>query len=66
MKTYAVTGMTCGGCERSVVAAVTRKVPGVTVAASHTSGEVRVQGEHAPGAVEAAVTAAGFGFGGEK
>lgn len=60
--TYKVSGMTCGGCERSVVRALSRAVPGATVSASHAEGTVTVSGEHDAKAVSQAVEGAGFTF----
>jgi copper chaperone len=58
-----VRGMRCGGCERSVVAAV-RALPGVEAAAAdHLAEELEVTYDPAVAALEpirAAVAAAGF------
>ena len=56
-----VTGMSCGGCVKSVKKAVER-VPGVTGAeVDLESGKVKVEGEAAPEAVKKAVEVAGYG-----
>ena len=61
--TYHVTGMTCGGCVRSVSNAITRALPGTTVAVELATGEVRVTGPQTAEAVAQAVDDAGFGMG---
>ncbi len=58
--TYAVQGMTCSHCERSVQEEV-EALPGVTAArADHASGTVVVTGKADADAVAAAVQAAGY------
>ena len=64
-KTFKVGGMTCGGCAKSVVAAVGKVAPGAEVAADHAAGLVTVEGEVAAEAVKQAVEAAGFDYLGE-
>ena len=61
MKTYNVTGMTCGHCEMSVQEEVS-EIAGVTsVKADHVSGTVEVEGEgFTDDAVAAAVSEAGY------
>jgi copper chaperone len=64
MKTeFKVTGMTCGGCERSVQNALTSR-PGVSSAtADRTTGTVTVEFDPAvigPAAIAKAITDAGF------
>lgn len=41
-----VTGMTCGGCERSVEAVLRDGFPGIEVKASHIKGIVHIQSEN--------------------
>lgn len=63
-RTLKVRGMTCGGCEASVVRVLTA-LPGVTGAtASHATGEVRVttSGPGAPSDAELAAAIARAGF----
>jgi len=62
--TYQVTGMTCGGCARSVRNALERVLPGQVEAISHEDDTVTVSGAHDPRIVEEAVSGAGFRFGG--
>ena len=60
-RTYDVTGMTCGGCVRSVEAVV-GKLEGVeAVRVPLDAGKVEVEGEVAPERVVAAIEKAGFG-----
>ncbi len=55
-----VSGMTCGGCARSVTRAV-QMVPGVTRAmVDLEGGAVKVDGDVAPDAVAQAIERAGF------
>lgn len=63
--TYRVTGMTCGGCSRSMSSAIERAIPGLKTVVSHEEDTVVVQGSHEPAAIEKAVADAGFDFGGE-
>jgi len=63
--TYRVTGMTCGGCSRSMSGAIERAVPGLSITVSHEDDTVVVHGSHDPAAIEKAVADAGFDFGGE-
>ena len=60
--TYRVTGMTCGGCARSIERALDRAVPGVAVTVSHEDDAVTLNGAHDAAAVKAAIEAAGFVF----
>jgi copper chaperone len=62
--TYNVSGMTCGGCARSVTNAVSLALPETTVVVSHEAGTVQVSGTHALEQVKQAVEDAGFDFGG--
>ena len=63
-KEYGVGGMTCGGCVRSVTDALERALPGRAIAVDLARGVVRVDGPHDEGAVQRAVEAAGFDWGG--
>jgi len=63
-KIYKVSGMTCGGCAKSVTRAIQRVAEGVTVEVSHEAGEARVEGPHEPADIKRAVEDAGFEFGG--
>ncbi|MDD7483183.1 MAG: heavy metal translocating P-type ATPase [Clostridia bacterium] len=61
MKQYEVTGMSCAACSARVEKAVS-KVPGVTACSvSLLTNSMGVEGTAAPGAVSAAVEAAGYG-----
>lgn len=61
-RSYAVEGMTCGGCERSLSAAVGR-LAGVEVAeADSATGRLLVRGVFDDSDVRAAVDAAGYRF----
>ena len=62
--TYRVSGMTCGGCVRSVTRAVEAALASVEVEVSLEQGSVRIRGHHDPEAVKRAVEDAGFSFGG--
>ena len=49
MRTYKVTGMTCGGCEKSVSRAIKKQLGEDTrVDANAKAGEVRVEGSADP------------------
>jgi copper chaperone len=61
-KSYTVDGMTCGGCARSVTAAIQAKAPGLTVEVDLEARRVRVAGPHESKQVEDAVEGAGFDF----
>ena len=61
-KTYRVTGMTCGGCVRSLTKAITRAAPGAAVSVDLAAGTVTVDGDAQDAAVAGAVEAAGFTF----
>jgi copper chaperone len=64
--TYAVTGMTCEHCVRSVTEEVS-EVPGVTgVDVDLANGRVTVSGAADADAVRAAVVEAGYEVGGES
>ena len=61
ISTYAVTGMTCEHCVRSVSEEIS-EIPGVTaVEVDLASGRVTVQGDADDDAVRAAVAEAGYG-----
>lgn len=62
--TYRVSGMTCGGCARSVTNAIRRATPEVEVEVDVDQGRVRVRGAHEERRVREAVEGAGFDFGG--
>lgn len=58
--TFEVQGMTCNGCEQSIVRAL-RELPGVDeVRASHTLGRVDVDGTAPRDQLAKAIEAAGF------
>ncbi len=63
-KSYNVSGMTCGGCARSVEAAIKAVAPQASVTADAAKGQVTVEGANAK-QVEVAVRDAGFDFQGE-
>ena len=59
-QTITVTGMSCEGCERNVVAAV-EPLPGVdSVEADHAADRVHYEGEADPAEVAAAIAEAGY------
>lgn len=60
-QTYRVTGMTCGGCARSVETAIKAAAPGATVAADFAACKVSVEGASEE-QVKTAVDEAGFSF----
>jgi copper chaperone len=60
-KAYRVTGMTCGGCARSVEAAIKAAVPGATVTIDLDAAKVSVDGASEE-QVKEAVDQAGFSF----
>ncbi len=62
--TYRVTGMTCGGCARSLTGVIERAAPGLTVVVSHEERAATITGAHDPAVIEKAVADAGFEFGG--
>jgi len=65
-KTYKVSGMTCGGCAKSVTRAIQRVAPGVEVEVSWEKGEARVEGSHDPTALKQAIEDAGFSVDGSS
>jgi copper chaperone len=61
MRTFKVTGMTCGGCEKAVVQAVKRQLGDDThVEADSGKGEVRVDSSADPQIVSFAIEGAGY------
>ncbi|MEO5375443.1 MAG: heavy-metal-associated domain-containing protein [Alphaproteobacteria bacterium] len=62
--TYRVSGMTCGGCARSVEMAITAAAPGAKVRVDLSAARVIVDGVADSAVVEKAVTDAGFTYGG--
>ncbi len=62
--TYHVTGMTCGGCVRSVTRAVAALSPDLRVEVDLARGTRRGSGEHSEEPVRLAVERAGFQFDG--
>ena len=61
MATYRVTGMTCGGCARSVETAIKAVAPAATVSVDLAAKAVTVDGASAE-QVKKAVDEAGFDF----
>ena len=59
---YRVGGMTCQGCARSVVAAITRAAPAVSAEIDVGTGIVAIEGAIGADAVKKAVEGAGFDF----
>lgn len=64
-KTYKVAGMTCGGCAKSVTAALSKAAPEAEFAVDHAAGLVSVKGVVAADTVKQVVENAGFDFLGE-
>ena len=62
--TYKVEGMTCGGCVRSLTAALETSLPDAQIDVQLEGGLVRVVGEHDGYLIEQAVGDAGFEFAG--
>ena len=60
-ETFKVSGMTCGGCARSVEQAIKAAAPSATVAVDLPNGKVTVDGADAQ-VVAKAVDDAGFDF----
>ena len=61
MRTYKVTGMTCGGCENSVTRAIKKRLGEHTaVEANARTGEVRVDSSADPQIVVFAIGSAGY------
>jgi copper chaperone len=61
-KTYKVSGMTCGGCARSVEKAIKAVAPAAGVTIDVATGNVRVEGAVDEGLLAKAVDDAGFEF----
>lgn len=59
--TYRVTGMSCGGCSKSVTSAIQEIAPGAKVEVNLEAKAVTVDGAD-EAQVRQAVDAAGFGF----
>lgn len=62
--TYRVTGMSCGGCSKSVTSAIQEIAPGAKVEVNLEAKAVTVDGAD-EAQVRQAVDAAGFGFEGK-
>ena len=62
---YKVSGMTCGGCVRSVTNAITARNSAVKVEVDLPTGVVTVDGDLSEDTVKDAVEGAGFDFGGK-
>jgi copper chaperone len=62
--TYRVTGMSCGGCSKSVTSAIQEIAPGAKVEVDLGNQAVSVDGA-SEAEVKQAVDAAGFGFEGK-
>jgi copper chaperone len=63
-KTYKVSGMTCGGCARSLESAIKAAAPAASVAIDLASGRVTVDNVADDTVIERAVDEAGFTYGG--
>jgi copper chaperone len=61
---YQVSGMTCGGCARSVERAIKSVAPDAAVTVDLASGRVSVEGAVEQQAIAQAIDEAGFDFGG--
>lgn len=64
MSTYAIQGMTCGGCVNSVTKALQQALPDAEIEVTLETNQVRIEGDHDPKRVEQAIDDAGFDFGG--
>ncbi|PKU25764.1 heavy-metal-associated domain-containing protein [Telmatospirillum siberiense] len=62
VKTYKVSGMTCGGCARSVEQAIKTVAPSAQVSVDLAAGKVSVEGVADDGVVAKAVDDAGFDY----
>lgn len=60
-KTYAVDGMTCGGCANTLRNALSKEIPGASVEVDHAAARVTVDPAD-DAAVQRAVDAAGFEY----
>lgn len=63
-KSYRVTGMTCGGCARSVESAIKALAPTAVVRVDLANARVLVDNVTDDGLIEKAVSEAGFTYGG--
>ena len=63
---YVVKGMSCQGCVRSVIGAISSHVPNVEAQVSLDDATVTIGGEHDAALIEKVVEEAGFTFGGAK
>lgn len=61
-KVYKVSGMTCGGCARSVEQAIKAAAPAAEVSVDLAGGKVSVEGVADDGVVAKAVDDAGFDY----
>ena len=61
MRTYKVTGMTCGGCEKAVTRAIKKQLGDDTAVEAHArTGEVRVEASADPQIVVFAIDSVGY------
>jgi copper chaperone len=65
LASYRITGMTCGGCVRSVPRALESALPQAEIEVDLEQATARVRGEHDEAAVRRAVEQAGFRFDGQ-
>ena len=63
--TYKVSGMTCGGCVKSVTNALQRLSPDLLVKVSLEDNTATIRGDHNEAAIRRAIEDAGFDFGGK-
>lgn len=64
-KTYVVGGMTCGGCSKSLSAALAKAAPETKFTVDHAASKVVVDGDVSADLVKSVVETAGFDFLGE-
>jgi copper chaperone len=64
-KQYKVAGMTCGGCAKSLTAALSKAAPTAEFAVDHAAGLVSVKGDVPADTVKQVVEAGGFDYLGE-
>ena len=64
-ESFSVSGMTCGGCAKSLAAALSKAAPSAEFAVDHAAGLVSVKGEVAADTVKQVVEAGGFDYMGE-
>lgn len=62
--TYRVTGMTCGGCAKSLAQAIERAHPGMEFEISVENATLTVVGPSIASEMQEVVESAGFDFGG--